>query len=127
MRRTMQRSLLFTSLILAFATGCTFTGTTEATVDPTLDFTSSTSGRIWWNDGLLKSDYKALAFAAYNRGNLEQDLARGNGEYLASLDNLFGIGEQNRPAFHAAAQQRFESLAPVNPMMQIQQLRSLLE
>jgi hypothetical protein len=114
-------------LVLALATGCTFTGTTEATVDPTLDFTSSTSGRTWWNDdGLLKSHYKAIAFAAYNRGNLEQDLARGNGEYAASLGELFGLGEQSRPVFHATAQQRFEALAPINPM-QVQQLRSLVE
>jgi hypothetical protein len=68
-----------------------------------------------------------IAFAAYNRRNLEQDLARGHSEYLASLGDLFGISEPNRPAFAAAAQQRFEAVAPVNPMMQVQQLRSLVE
>ena len=54
MRPTTERNLLFMSLVLAFAAGCTFTGTTEAIFDATSDITVSTSGRIWWSeDGLF--------------------------------------------------------------------------
>ncbi|HEY6084101.1 MAG TPA: DUF3015 family protein, partial [Nitrospira sp.] len=111
------------SLMLAFITGCTFTGSTEAIFDATPDTTVSDSERIWWTeDGVLKPDYKVVAFAAYDRLNLEQDLARGQGEYLASLGSMLGVQENSRPAFEAAAQQRFEAMAPRDRMIEVQQL-----
>src|SRR5262245_49366829 len=128
MRRTTQRSLVYMSLLLALATGCTFTGTTEGILDATSDISVSTSGRIWWTeDGLLKSDYKAVAFAVYNRRSLEQDLARGQGEYLESLRTLLGVQENFRPMFEAAAQQHFDVMVPCDRMIQVQQLRALAE
>ena len=128
MRRSTERNLLFMSLLLALSAGCTFTGTTEAIFDATSDITVSTSGRIWWSeDGLLKSEYKAVAFAAYNRRSLEQDLARGHGEYLASLGSLLGVQENFRPAFEAAAQQHFDTMVPRDRMIQLQQLHALVE
>lgn len=70
---------------------CTLKGTTQEITDTTSNITASTSGRIWWNeDGLLKPEHKVAAFTAYNARNLEQDLARGQGEYLASLETLMG-------------------------------------
>ena len=86
------------------------------------------SERIWWTeDGVLKPDYKVVAFAAYDRFNLEQDLARGQGEYLASLGSMLGVQEDARPAFEAVAQQRFETMAPRDRMIRVQQLRALVE
>jgi len=74
---------------LFLLTACTLKGTTQQITDTTSNITASTSGRIWWNeDGLLKPEHKLAAFAAYNARNLEQDLARGQGEYLASLEIL---------------------------------------
>jgi hypothetical protein len=116
------------SLMLTFMTVCTFTGNTEAIFGATPNTTVSDSERIWWTeDGVLKPDYKVVAFAAYDRLNLEQDLARGQGEYLASLGSMLGVQEDFRPAFEAAAQQHFEAMVPRDRMLQVQQLRALVE
>jgi hypothetical protein len=65
---------------------CSIKATLKETTDTTSNITGTTSGRVWWNeDGLLKPEHKVAAFTAYNAHNLEKDLARGQGEYLASL------------------------------------------
>ena len=72
--------------------------TTKATVDTFAKFTSSTSPEEWINaDGVIQKSQKARLFAAVAFENLEQDIARGNGEYLTSLGVLLNIpaGEQN--------------------------------
>lgn len=116
------------SLALVLMTGCSFTGSMEALIDATPDISVSDPARTWWTeDGLLKPDYKVIAFAAYDRSNLEQDLARGEGEYLASLGTMLGVQENSRPTFEAAAQQRFEVMAPRDRMIQVKQLRVLAE
>src|SRR5689334_16351793 len=117
-------------LILIFATtvipGCTITGTIDEILDTTTNVTVSTSGRTWWNeDGLLKSEHKALAFAAYNQANLEQDMAKGSGEYLASLGSLLGVSEGGRSEFARGAQTQFQSLILVDDTARVQNLRVL--
>jgi hypothetical protein len=120
--------LTFISLILTQVTGCTLKGTTEEIIDTTSNITVSTSGRIWWNeDGLLNPEHKAIAFATYNPTNLEQDIARGQGEYLASLGSLLGVREGVRPAFEAAAQSQFQSLMPADHARRVEYLRALVE
>ncbi len=72
--------------------GCSFKATFKETTDTTSNITGTTSGRVWWNeDGLLKPEHKVSAFTAYNAQNLEEDLARGQGEYLASLGTLMAL------------------------------------
>lgn len=120
----------FTLLSLAFSvlTGCTITGTIQEILDTTTNVTVSTSGRTWWHeDGLLKSEHKAIAFAAYNQLNVEQDIANGRGEYLASLSSLLGVSESGRSAFALGAQSQFQSLMPVDDVARIQSLRALVE
>lgn len=74
--------------------GCSFKATFKETTDTTSNITGTTSGRVWWNeDGLLKPEHKVSAFTAYNAQNLEEDLARGQGEYLASLGTLMALAE----------------------------------
>ena len=115
------------SLAITVLTGCTITGTIEEIVDTTSNFTSSTSGRTWWNeDGLLKSEHKAIAFAAYNQSNLEQDIAKGRGEYLASVSSLLGVSEGERPAFALKAQSQFQSLVRADDVAHLQSLRALM-
>jgi len=107
--------------------GCTITGTIQEILDTTSNVTVSTSGRTWWDeDGLLKSEYKAIAFAAYNQSNLEQDLANGRGEYLASVSALLGVSESRRPAFAAGAQRAFSSLLQADDVTRLQSLRALV-
>ena len=116
------------SLAITVLTGCTITGTTEEIVDTTSNFTSSTSGRTWWNeDGLLKSEHKAIAFAAYNQSNLEQDIAKGRGEYLASVSSLLGVNEGERPAFALGAQSQFRSLVRGDDVARLKSLRALVK
>src|SRR5690348_3058530 len=116
------------SLAISALTGCTITGTIEEILDTTTNVTVSTSGRTWWNeDGLLKSEHKVIAFAAYNQSNLEQDIATGRGEYLASMSSLLGVSESGRPAFASGAQDQFQSLVRVDDVTRIQSLRAMLE
>jgi hypothetical protein len=119
--------LLSAILMLACLSGCTFTGK-EAGSRKLSNTTVSNPGQSWWTeDGMLKSDYKLLAFAAYDRLNLEQDLARGHGEYLVSLGFMLGVQEEFRPPFEAAAQQRFEEIMPGDRVISLRPLRALVE
>jgi hypothetical protein len=69
---------------------------------------SSTSGRSWFTeDGLVKEDQRVNAFMAFNFENVKQDMANGQGEYLASLSTLMGIPQDRRAAFYAHAQSRY--------------------
>src|SRR5678815_1901982 len=65
---------------------------------------SSTSGRSWFTeDGLVKEDQRVNAFMAFNFENVKQDMANGQGEYLASLSTLMGILQDRRASFYAHA------------------------
>ena len=115
------------SLAVSILSGCTITGTIQEILDTTSNVTVSTSGRTWWDeDGLLKSEHKAIAFAAYNQSNLEQDLANGRGEYLASVSALLGVSESRQPAFAAGAQREFSSLMQADDVTRLQSLRALV-
>ena len=73
--------------------------TSKATVDTLGKFTSSTSPGDWIDaDGVIQESQKARLFSAVVFENLEQDIARGNGEYLTSLGVLLKIpaGEQEQ-------------------------------
>lgn len=94
--------------------------------EPTTDTVSSTSGRAWWNeDGLIRPEHKAIAFTAFNQKNMEQDLARGQGEYLTSLGALLGLSNDQQAAFNAKAQGAFEKLLASDHETRLQQLRML--
>ena len=112
--------------LLMISAGCTLKGTTNETTDTTSNITGTTSGRIWWNeDGLLNPEHKAIAFATYNEANLEQDLARGQGEYLTSMGTLLGVAPEAQPTFQAAAQDRFAQLKTADQQARLEQLRTL--
>jgi hypothetical protein len=86
-------------------------GTTDATIDltePTKEFTSSTSPRSWFTqDGVLKAEYKLMAFTVWNFDNLRENLAQARGEYLESYATLRGIAPTNRSGFYVDAQRRY--------------------
>ena len=78
--------------------------TSKATVDTFAKFTSSTSPGAWINaDGVVQESQKARLFTAVVFENLEQDISRGNGEYLTSLAVLLNIpaGEQDEFKTHS--------------------------
>ena len=112
--------------LLLLSTSCTLKGTTNEITDTTSNVTASTSGRTWFTeDGLLHPEHKLTAFTALNQMNVEQDLARGEGEYVTSLGTLLGLSDDQQAAFHAKAQGAFETLVTSNHEARLQQLRTL--
>ena len=105
-------------------------GTTDATVDltePTKEFTSSTSPRSWFTqDGVLKVEYKLMAFTVWNFDNLRENLAQGRGEYLESYATLLGIAPGDRAEFSLVAQRRYGSVFS-DDMTSIQSVNILLK
>ncbi|GKS59379.1 hypothetical protein YTPLAS18_29060 [Nitrospira sp.] len=101
--RTFFRSLALACVGLS-AVSCSFTETIN-------DILSSTTPGDWYHDGMLREEYKAVAFARVNRENLLQDMARGNGEYLASMGELLGVPVSREQEFFAVAQQRSREIA----------------
>ena len=85
--------------------------TTKATVDTFANFTSSTSPGEWINaDGSIQEDKKAQLFAAVAFENLEQDIARGNGEYLTSLAVLMKVPPREQDKFRTHSQSNYSLL-----------------
>ena len=124
--RTRLSSLICMTALVLFASGCTLKGTTKETTDTTSNVTGTTSGRTWFTeDGLLHPEHKLTAFLALNQTNVEQDLARGQGEYVASLGTLLGLSNDQQAVFHAKAQGAFETLMTSDDEARLQQLRTL--
>ena len=85
--------------------------TSKTTVDTFAKFTSSTSPGEWINaDGVVKNDHKARLFAAVAFENLEQDIARGNGEYLTSLGVMLNVPAWQQDEFRARSQRTYPLL-----------------
>lgn len=104
--------LVALALAVLHVTGCTIKGTINQITDTTSNVTGTTSGTAWWNeDGQLKPDLKAAAFAAANGKNLEHDIAAGRGEYLTSMSVLLGVPEDRRAAFFSTAQAGYAEAA----------------
>ena len=98
-------------------------GTSQVVTDltePTKEFTSSTSPRSWFaGDGTLKAEHKVMAFTVLNYDNLKENIARGQGEYLASLASLVDVPEEGQAQFFAVAQDLYpviygEGIRPVD-------------
>ena len=102
---------LFTIAVLALAvSACTFKGTTKETTDTTSNITGTTSGKSWFEGGLVKKDQEVNAFANLNFDNLKQDMAMGRGEYLASLGSLMGVAPARQDDFFVLTQTHYTTL-----------------
>jgi hypothetical protein len=85
--------------------------TSKATVDTFAKFTSSTSPGSWIDaDGVIQESQKARLFAAVAFENLEQDIARGNGEYVRSLAVLMNIPAGEQDEFRSLSQRQYSRL-----------------
>jgi len=90
------------------AAGC---NTTKATVDTFAKFTSSTSPGEWIDaDGVIQESQKARLFTAVAFENIEQDIARGNGEYLTSLAVLMKVPPGEQDTFRTRSQSNYPLL-----------------
>jgi Protein of unknown function (DUF3015) len=113
-------------VLLLVASGCTIKASIKQTTDTTSNITGTTSGRTWFTeDGLLHPEHKLTAFLAFNQTNVEQDLARGQGEYATSLGTLLGLSGERQRVFQAKAQGSFETLLTSDQETRLQQLRML--
>jgi len=108
----MKRWLSFVSIaaLVLVLPACTFKGTTNETTDTTSNITGTTSGKSWFEGGLVKKDQEVNAFAHLNFENLKQDMAAGHGEYLASLGSLMGIAPAHEANFFALTQAHYTTL-----------------
>ncbi|MDO9116356.1 MAG: DUF3015 family protein [Nitrospira sp.] len=98
-------------VVLASALSVSGCNTSKATVDTFAKFTSSTSPGEYFNaDGLVTDSQKAQLFAAVAFENIEQNIARGDGEYLTSLVALMKIPAGEQAAFRARAQSQYPTL-----------------
>ena len=112
--------------LLLLSTSCTLKGTINEITDTTSNVTGTTSGRTWFTeDGLLHPEHKLTAFTALNQMNIEQDLARGQGDYVTSLGTLLGLSDDQQAAFQAKAQEAFETLLTSNHEARLQRFRTL--
>ena len=68
-------------------------------LQPTTDFTSSTTPGATYNEAIARARKKTEFFAARAQENLRTDIARGSGEYLVSLASLAGVPEDQLPEF----------------------------
>jgi len=83
--------------------------TTNGTLgNQTFGITSGTLGCD--RDGVIKHEAAVSKFVAANMENLASDMAAGGGETLASLADLMGVDEADRPAFYRAAQDNFAAI-----------------
>ena len=124
--RTRLSTLICMTALLMISSGCTLKGTINEITDTTSNVTGTTSGRTWFTeDGILHPEHKLTAFTALNQTNVEQDLARGQGEYVTSLATLLGVPNDQQSAFHAKAQGAFETLMTSDHEARLQHLRTL--
>ncbi len=105
MRMILWKGLMGALVLASVGLGSSACNTSKATIDTFAKFTSSTSpGEMFDADGYVKQSQKARLFTAVAFENLEQDIARGNGEYLASLAVLLNIPAGQLAEFRTRAQ-----------------------
>jgi len=84
--------------------------TTNNTILPWQAF-GITSGTLGCkNNGKWFAEHKAAVFANVNFEDLQQEMARGQGEHLASLATLMGVPAEQHPAFFAMTQEKYPML-----------------
>lgn len=98
-------------VILSLGLTISACNTTKATVDTFVNFTSSTSPEsLFTADGLVEESQKARLFTDVTFENLQQDIARGSGEYLTSLGVLLKVPPGDRDGFGIRSQEKYPLL-----------------
>jgi hypothetical protein len=77
-------------------------------LDPTTEFTSSTTPGAFTGNQLMKARKKTEVFTASSYENLRTNFARGSGEYLVSLATLAGVPQDR----HGEFQERMRDTYP---------------
>ncbi len=77
------------------------------------------------NDGVIMKTERVNVFAAINFENLAQDMARGEGEHLASLATLMGVPEDQQTEFFTLAQDKYTTLIESGETTPVAMLKAL--
>jgi hypothetical protein len=80
----------------------------NGTFSNSIAMTLGTSGCA--KHSIVKNDAKGIHFAEANMNQLAVEMARGNGEFVASFAGVFGC--QNSEAFGSMVQNKYESVLP---------------
>ena len=102
-----------------------FMALTNGTGMNTFAISTGTSGCT--NDGVIWAEERANVFAAINFENLSQEMARGQGEHLASLATLMGVPAEQQPAFFAMTQEKYSSLVRAGETSPVAMVKALNE
>jgi hypothetical protein len=81
----------------------------NATFSNTIAMTLGTSGCA--KHSIVKNDAKGIHFAEANMNQLALEMARGNGEFVASFASVYGCN--NTEAFGSMVQARYEAVLPM--------------
>jgi hypothetical protein len=112
MKRMTLRGLVGTVALATVCLGISACNTSKATFDTFAKFTSSTSPGEWINaDGLVEKSQKARLFTAVAYENIEQDIARGQGEYLTSLSVLLNVPAGEQESFKILSRNQYQLIA----------------
>jgi len=90
-----------------------------------LDMTSSSGDISSSQRRQLSKSEQAIQFASHSMENLSQDMARGHGEYLASLAVLMEVPVERQAAYFALAQERYPLLAQEGALSPTELVRTL--
>ena len=109
--------------VAVLASGCPFEGTTKFSADTT-DYTGdaidsitvSTSGETLLNGRPATEEWRIKVFMNESFENLQQDMARGSGEYLASLAHLAKVPDVRQQAFFDHAMQQYAATVRIGRM-----------
>jgi hypothetical protein len=105
------RGLVSAVALATVCLGISACNTSKATIDTFAKFTSSTSPGDWINgDGMVVESQKARLFTAVAFENLEQDIARGQGEYLTSLAVLLKVPAREQDDFKTSSRNNYPLL-----------------
>ena len=74
----------------------------------TFAMTSGTSGCS--RDGVVRSNWKTVAYIDQNMNRLAKDMSRGTGENLEALGALIGVENADRAEFNLALQSNFANI-----------------
>ena len=101
------KTLLNATLIAALGLSM---GACTIVTDPSSGSSASSGGSS--SAGFMNRQQQITEFAKANLERLKQDMAAGQGEYLASLATLLDIEPQRQPEFFALTQGKFTALFP---------------
>ena len=119
MKRSFLKVLGYGLLVGCVGMAASACNTTKATLDTTGKFTMSTSPEdLFSADGLVKDGQKAKLYTAVVYDNLQQDIARGQGEYVASLGTLMGVPAERQHQWALGAQSRYTDLFSDHPQVE---------